>query len=117
MSEFLITFVIALIATRFGVYFAYEYMHKRSKGLPAPNLLGIRIHHYHYGIALTLIAIAVKSEIVLGIGLALFVDELPFLLIGGDSHEDNYSAIANIGVIVFGTLVVLFSGQILELFL
>jgi hypothetical protein len=117
MSEFVITFLTILIATRIGVYLAVARLDKNNKPRPETTFLGIRIHHYVYGIILTVLAIIFNSQILLGIGLALFIDELPVILMGGSTHEENYSLLANIGVLVFGALVVIFNQQVFDFFL
>jgi hypothetical protein len=117
MSPFLISFIISLLVTRFGVYLTVNYLRSKNKELPGPTIFNLRIHHYHYGIILFILAIILNSQILLGIGLALFMDELPFILLRGNSHEQNYSLTANIGVIIFGILVVIFQQEILRLLL
>jgi len=116
MSIFEISFIATLLITRVGVFFFVLWLDKIGKPRPETEFFGIRIHHYIYGIILMLIAIAIKSPILLGVGLALFVDELPFILMQGETHEDNYSITANIGVIIFGVLVMIFDQEILNLF-
>lgn len=117
MSYFLISFIIALVATRIGVYLAVAHLDKNNKPRPETTFLGIRIHHYLYGIIITIFAVLFNSQILLGIGLALFIDELPVILMGGQTHEENYSPLANIGVIVFGILVIILNQEILNLLL
>ncbi len=65
-------------------------------------------HHYIFGLVLFVSGLLVSYLIIYSIGLGLFVDELTFLLINGNSHEDNYSIISLSGTVLF-VLIIFFS--------
>jgi len=67
---------------------------------PAPTIGNVRIHHYMYGLIAIMIAFVIHSLILYAIGLGLFVDELTYLIIGGKTHKDNYSAISLSGTLI-----------------
>lgn len=106
MDTFTITFILALIVTRIGVYLLVLIKDKSGKPRPETELFGFRIHHYMYGIILGAIGYLINNTVLFAIGLALFIDELPFLLMRGKTHEDNYSIVANIGVAIFGGVII-----------
>ncbi len=53
------------------------------------------------------VSFLVKIAPVYAVGLGLFVDELPFILIKGKTHEDNYSKKSLYGLFVLIALVFL----------
>lgn len=53
-----------------------------------------------YGILILVIGLLIRNTILIAIGLALFVDELPYLIIKGNSHKDNYSPYSLVGLMV-----------------
>ena len=59
--------------------------------IPGPVIAGYRLHHYVYGLILMPISYLVESLTLFAVGLALFIDELTWLLMRGKGHEDNYS--------------------------
>lgn len=65
-----------------------------------------------YGVALIVTSFVVSNRILLAIGLGLFVDELTFILMGGKTHQDNYSARSLIGTIVFISVAYVFREQL-----
>jgi hypothetical protein len=81
-SYFLVIFVITILTIRIFLYI---------KPTPGPTILGFRTHHYMYGLVLAPIGIVFSSVTIYAVGVGLFVDELGYLLIGGKTHEDNYS--------------------------
>ena len=102
---FIIVFLITLITIRIAVYL---------KPIPSPTSKGFRMHHYMYGIVLIPISILTNSIILFGIGTALFFDELTFLLIGGKTHKDNYSATSIMGTIGFAIILFIFRDFLLS---
>jgi hypothetical protein len=68
---------------------------------PGPTIRAVRIHHYMYGIVGIVVGVLVHSIGVYAIGAGLFVDELSFLLMGGKTHQDNYSAASLLGTLLF----------------
>lgn len=73
------------------------------------------MHHYVWGLAGTPIAILLHVMPLFAIFLALFIDELTFICIGGSTHEDNYSKMSLLGTIALSVLVCLFSQYLLKL--
>ncbi len=71
-----------------------------------------RTHHWMLGLILALIALLVHSLIAYAIGLGLFIDELTYVLMGGKTHKDNYSAMSLVGTLAF-VLIVYFSRMII----
>ena len=56
------------------------------------------MHHWMYGLILLAIGIIIKNVPVYAIGIGLFVDELPYILIRGKTHKDNYSSKSLVGL-------------------
>jgi hypothetical protein len=77
---FLVFFAVILFVRIFLFY----------KPIQSPTVRGIRLHHYMYGIVLSLIAVIFQHVTVYAVGLALLVDEIPFLILRGKNHADNY---------------------------
>ncbi|MDB4984751.1 MAG: hypothetical protein JWM20_930 [Patescibacteria group bacterium] len=93
---FFLAFIATVLLTRVALYF---------KPIPSPTIKGFRLHHYMYGLVIAPIGILVSSPIILGIGLGLFLDEVPYLLIGGKNHKDNYSTRSLLGVLALIVIV------------
>jgi len=85
---FFIIFVITILVTRTFLY---------VNPTPSPTIKDIRLHHYMYGIVLIPIGLVVSSISIFAVGTGLFIDELTYLIIGGKTHEDNYSKVSLIG--------------------
>ncbi len=79
---FFVIFFASIILTRFFLYF---------HPTPAPTINGFRIHHYMYGLVLAPVGALLENVTTYAVGIALFVDELGYLLIAGKTHEENYS--------------------------
>lgn len=79
---------------------------------PGPTIADLRIHHYIFGIIFLIISIIIKKARLFAIGLALFVDELTFLITNGTTHQDNYSFVSIAGTIFFILLVYIFKTTI-----
>lgn len=75
--------------------------------LPGPTIYGYRIHHYHIGALIAAFGLIFDSLPAYAVGLALTVDELTYLLIGGQTHEDNYSLPSLVGTSLLIALVFL----------
>lgn len=73
----------------------------------SPTLRGFRLHHYMYGLIMALVGALLESVTLYAIGTGLFIDELGYLLIGGKTHDDNYSHSSLLLTAVFVILVYL----------
>lgn len=76
--------------------------------LESPTIHGFRLHHYMYGLILMPTGIFFSDVLLFAVGLGLFVDEVGFLAIGGETHEDNFSP-ASFAILLGLVLTVLFS--------
>lgn len=94
--DFFAIFLATILITRIYLYY---------RPTSSPTLFGLRLHHYMYGLVLTVFGLLIDSLFVYAVGLALFVDELAFLLLRGTSHEDNYSWKSLLGTALFIALV------------
>lgn len=102
---FFIIFLATILVTRVALYF---------KPVPSPTIHEFRLHHYMYGTVLLIIGILITNLWCLAVGLGLFIDELPFLLIGGKTHADNYSVKSLVGVTVLVIVVFFLRGYIIK---
>ena len=117
VTQFTLIFIITLLLTRVGVYLGgLIFTHWLKLPLPENTFFGIRIHHYVFGIILMLIGYLIKNTALSAVGMALFIDELTFLIIGGKTHEDNYSFVSILGTIILGGLVIIFRRPLFQLF-
>jgi len=92
-------FISTILITRVFLYL---------KPTPAPTIKGFRIHHYMYGLILILFGVMLSNIFVYAVGWGLFIDELPFLALGGKTHQDNYSPRSLLGVLILAIMVMLF---------
>ena len=106
-NEFFLIFLVTILAIRIFLW---------VRPTPAPTVGTFRTHHWMFGVALILIALAIHSLILYAIGLGLFVNELAYLLMGGKTHQDNYSMRSLSGLIFFIILVYIFKAQAILLF-
>lgn len=67
------------------------------KPTSSPTILGIRLHHWMYGAVGIPIALLLSSLPLYAISVGLFIDELTYILIGGKTHENNYSKVSLLG--------------------
>ncbi len=81
--------------------------------VPAPTINGFRMHHYMFGLVLAPAGILFGSVALYAVGLGLFVDELGYLLLGGKTHDENYSKISLLLLALFAILTYLLSEQLL----
>lgn len=93
---FFALFLATILCTRMFLYL---------KPISSPTIGPLRLHHYMYGGVLVICAYIWGSIEVFGIGLALFIDEVPFLLLSGEDHSDNYSWPSLIGVLLLTAVV------------
>ena len=68
-----------------------------------------------YGLALIPMGIVLSNITVYALGWGLFVDELGYLLIGGKTHQDNYSRASLFLVVIFIILTFIFRELLLLL--
>ena len=101
---FFVIFLITILLTR-----VFLYIHPT----PAPTISGFRTHHYMYGLVLALAGALFGSVTIFAVGVGLFVDELGYLLIGGKTHEENYSKASLILLSIFIVLAYIFREQML----
>lgn len=95
-NEFFGIFLLTLLVVRIFLYF---------KPISSPTIAGFRLHHWMYGLVGILLSLLLHSLPLYAISLGMFIDELPFLLMGGKSHKDNYSGLSLLGVAAFSLLV------------
>ncbi len=80
---------------------------------PGPTINGFRIHHYMLGLVLAPVGALAGSVALYAMGVGLFVDELGYLIIGGKTHEENYSKASLLLLGLFIVLTFLFRKQLL----
>lgn len=91
-NKFFVIFLATIIITRIFLYY---------KPTASPTIFRFRLHHYMYGIFLIFISILLKNIYLYGVGAGLFIDEVPYLLLKGKTHADNYSKKSLVLLIVF----------------
>ncbi|MBI4918666.1 hypothetical protein HY837_01960 [archaeon] len=106
-NYFFSVFVLTILATRFFVFF-YP--------ISSPTLYGFRTHHYMFGLVLAPLGFFLGNLTIFAAGTSLFIDEFTYILIGGKSHEDNYSWQSLFGTAIFVFLVFLFKEKFLIYF-
>ncbi|MEK7109329.1 MAG: hypothetical protein AAB919_02735 [Patescibacteria group bacterium] len=95
-GEFFIIFAATIAATRLYLFI---------KPTPGPTIGGLRLHHWMFGAVGIPIALWFGSIPLYAVSLGLFVDELTYLLMGGKTHEDNYSKISLLGTLLLVVIV------------
>ena len=88
-----------------------------------PTIKGFRVRHYMFGLVLTVLSFLIHNFTVYAIGLGLFVDEVPPILVKGPGHkseywngcEDYYSPWCVAGVLIIIFLVYVFRSNIVGL--
>src|SRR3989344_1058141 len=103
-EEFFVIFITTVILIRLFLWF---------QPTPSPTVGGLRLHHWMFGAIVVPIALLFGSIPLYAASLGLFVDELTYLLIGGKTHEDNYSKISLLGTLFFIVLVFLLKNYLL----
>ena len=91
-NQFFIIFLVTIILVHLILFL---------KPIPGPIIKGFRIHHYMYGIIAIPISLIFSSIPLYAVGMGLFIDELTYLLIGGKTHQDNYSKKSLLGTMIF----------------
>ena len=88
---------------------------------PSPTIKNFRTHHWMYGALFTIILFSIsifyQNLYLLAISIALFLDEIGFILIKGKTHEDNYSLKSFIILLIFIILLFIFRQVIVNLYL
>ncbi len=105
--RFFVIFLLTLTIVRAAVFFF---------PVASPTFGTFRVHHYMYGIVLIMLGLFFRRVTLYAVGLALFVDELTYLLVGGKTHEDNYSGISLAGTALFTFLVFLLKDYLVKPF-
>ncbi len=113
MSEnflFLFIYCLTIMVIRVGVYL-----------FPDRNLIINKkeIHHFWIGILAIIVSFFTPyfATTLYGIGLALFADELFFMVFGGGNDKNYWSIKSLLGVLIISLLVILFSSTILDFIL
>lgn len=76
------TYIFAILGTRTLLWFYPKH---------APKVGDFQLHHYMYGLCLGALYLLISSPILLALGVALFVDELPlFFIFKGWNWPDNH---------------------------
>ncbi len=95
-NYFFSIFLVTVIITRIGLYI---------KPLASPTIKGLRLHHYMYGFLILIISLFFKNPLGFSLGLGLFIDEIPYLVLKGKTHKDNYSKNSIRGVVILIILI------------
>lgn len=90
-NQFFFIFLATIAFTRIALF-----LHPVS----APTIGLVRTHHYMYGALLALFGLAGGIMPVFAVGMGLFVDELTYVMMGGRTHQDNYSSISLVGTLL-----------------
>lgn len=101
---FFSVFLVTIIITRIFLYI---------NPTPSPTIKSFRIHHYMYGLFLIPVGILLSNVAVYAVGVGLFIDEFGYLIIGGKTHEENYSKTSLILLIIFVILTYIFRNELL----
>jgi len=76
--------------------------------ISSPIIKGFHLHHYMYGLFAFVFSIIIHNAIIYSIGMALFIDELTFIIIHGKSWKDYNSKISLMGTAFFIGVVYIF---------
>ncbi|MBI2102762.1 hypothetical protein HYT55_02905 [Candidatus Woesearchaeota archaeon] len=107
---FFIIFIATILVVRIGLYVGGLFADDPDRmGL---SIKGMRIHHWTYGALMVPVGIFLGNIPLLAVGSGLFIDELTYLMMGGETHADNYSFISLIGTVFFVGVVFLLRKQI-----
>ncbi|MBI2638313.1 hypothetical protein HYW83_01850 [Candidatus Peregrinibacteria bacterium] len=106
-DTFFAIFFVTILIVRIAVF---------VKPIAAPTIRGWRTHHWMYGFILIITSTIFQIVPMFAIGLALFVDELTFLLMRGKTHADNYSRTSLFGTIFFVLIVYFLRSSLVNLF-
>ena len=104
-NSFFLILLATIIVTRITLFI---------KPVPSPTIRGFRTHHWMYGLGGVVIAFLTRSVVVYAIGMGLCIDELTYLLMAGETHEDNFSLTSLIGTIAFTAAAFLLREQLIS---
>lgn len=111
-DEYFLFTMITIIITR-----ALVYMFNK----PSPTIKNFRMHHWMFGLFLTVIFFCISkfytNIYLLSISTGVFLDEIGFIIIGGKTHEDNYSPESFMILIFFILLLFIFRESIINFYL
>lgn len=104
--------LITIILTRILVYFFHK---------PSPTIKNFRTHHWMYGLLFTILLFCISNFYtniyLLSISMGIFLDEVGFVLIKGQTHEDNYSPRSFMILMIVVLLLFLFRENIANFYL
>lgn len=104
--------LITILVTRFTVYFLNK---------PSLTIKTFRTHHWMYGLLFTIILFCISkfytNIYLLSISMGIFLDEIGFIIIRGQTHEDNYSPKSFMILIFFILLLFIFREKIISFYL
>jgi len=103
---FYLAVILTVLTTRIFLFIA---------PIPSPTVGGLRLHHYMYGLAGFGLAVVLQSPTLGAVSCGLFVDQVPFLLLAGKTHQDNYSARSLIGLVLLLAFVFLIRNDLVAL--
>jgi len=111
-DKFFLCNFITIIITRIFVYLINK---------PSPTIKNFRTHHWMFGLAFTIILFCISSFYtniyLLSISIGIFLDEIGFIMINGQTHEDNYSPKSFMILMIFILLLFIFRANIVDLYL
>jgi hypothetical protein len=97
-NSFMVIFIVTIVGIRISLF-----LHPQA----GMTIGSVRVHHYMWGLAGAPIAVALHLVPLLAISIALVIDEVTFICIGGRTHEDNYSTTSLLGTVVLSVAVCL----------
>lgn len=89
-NYFFLIFILTILITRVAL-FIYP--------VSSPTIGSLHLHHYMYGLVGIFLGLLLQSVLIYAVGFGLFIDEVTYLLIGGKTHKDNYSAVSLLGTL------------------
>ena len=111
-DKFYLVTILTTLVTRIIVYF---------NPVPSPTVSGFRLHHWMYGAAGVLVCLLIrrryKNPLLLGAAMGVFLDEVGYILINGKTHEDNYSPLSFILIMVFEVILFVYRKTIMDLYM
>src|SRR3989344_6986669 len=91
-NYFFVIFFLTILITRIFLFLM---------PISGPAVGGFRFHHWMFGLMLIVLGLIVSVLALFALGWGLFIDELTFVLIRGDSHAENYSLVSLLGTLSF----------------
>lgn len=108
-DKFYLVTTVTTLAVRLAVWL---------KPIASPTVSGFRLHHWMYGLTGVILCLLIaplrKSILALGISLGVFLDEAGYILINGKTHEDNYSPMSFILIMLLEVILFLCRKQIIK---